>query len=223
MTEQNGQRQSSKAMWVVPVVVLAIVVGVAATRRVLYAPSQKEVIPQPMPDVNVKAVDSTTQPIIKAQVTIDDVIRVRQSWDPGFMHWVGKQVPDFDLADIDGKSHKLSNYKGKTVMLIFWATWCPPCRQEIPGLIELRKTASSDKLAIMAISFETGDTVRRFLSKNPVNYTVIAAPQNIVPPPFQSVNALPSTFFIDKDGVIRLAAEGLMLEKEVEMILKAIE
>lgn len=236
MAEQNGQGQSSKAMWIVPLVVLAIVVAVAAARRVLYAPAATEVTPSPVVEVNAPlpppsagepprlvSKEVASQPIIKAQVTIDDVIRVRKHWDPAFNEWFGKQAPNFDLTDIDGKDHKLSNYKGKAVMVIFWATWCGPCRQEIPGLIALRKEISPDKLAMIAISFEKGDVVREFLKQMPVNYTVINAPQGLMSPPFSMVNGIPATFFIDKDGVIRLASEGLVLESEAKMILKALD
>jgi peroxiredoxin len=235
MAEQIGQGQSSKAMWIVPVVVLAIVVAAAVMWRVLHSPAMNKITPQPVMEANVVPPPSTgeppivvskevaTQPIIKAQVTIDDVIKVRKHWDPAFTEWFGKQSPNFDLTDINGKDHKLSNYKGKTVMMIFWATWCGPCRQEIPGLISLRKEFSPDKLAMIAISFEKGDVVRDFLKQIPVNYTVITAPQGLMSPPFNMVNGIPATFFIDKDGVIRLASEGVVLESEAKMILKALD
>ena len=234
MSAQNGQGQSSKTMWIVPVVVLAIVVAAAVMWRVLHAPAATEVTPvtkanAPLPPPSagepprLVSKEVASQPIIKAQVTIDDVIRVRKHWNPAFTEWFGKQTPNFDLADIDGKDHKLSNYKGKTVMLIFWATWCGPCRQEIPGLIALRKEISPDKLAMIAISFEKGDVVRDFLKQKPVNYTVITAPQSLMSPPFSMINGIPATFFIDKDGLIRLVSEGLVLENETKMILKALD
>jgi peroxiredoxin len=222
MAEQNGQGQESKIVWRVPLVILAVVIASAGVWR-WYAPAQREGTPPTEQKIEKTAVKDTTQPIIKAQVTIDDVIRVRKHWDPAFTDWVGKQAPDFDLADISGKNHKLSNYKGIPVMLVFWATWCGPCRQEIPGLIELRKTISPDKLAILAISSEKGDVVRNFLTQMPVNYIVISAPLELISPPFNMINAIPATFFIDKSGVIRLASEGLVLENEVKMILKALD
>ena len=233
MAGQNGKWQSPQTMWVVPLVVLAIVVALAVVWRIVHAPAPKAVAPAApaaAPEANlpvtppiIESNERASQPIIRAQVTIDDVIRVRKHWDPAFTAWVGKQAPNFDLADIEGKNHKLSNYKGKPVMLIFWATWCPPCRMEIPGLIELRKQVPQDKLAMVAISYEQGDRVRSFLSQNPVNYTVISTPQTTMPQPFIMINAIPATFFIDKDGIIRLAAEGLILPRELELILKALD
>lgn len=220
MAEQNGQE--SKIVWRVPLAILIIVIAAAVAWR-WYSPAQKEGTPPTEAKKDTTAAQDATQPIIKAQVTIDDVIRVRKHWDPAFADWTGKQAPDFELADVAGKNHKLSNYKGIPVMLVFWATWCGPCRQEIPGLIELRKTIPSDKLAILAISNEKGDVVRNFLTQVPVNYAIITAPQSVLPPPFNMINAIPATFFIDKTGVIRLASEGLVLENEAEMILKALD
>jgi peroxiredoxin len=237
MAEQNGQGQSSKTMWTVPVVVLAIVVVAAVVWRVVHAPATNKIMSQPVAEANgvlppppsageppiVVSKEVATQPIIKAQVTIDDVIKVRKYWDPAFTEWFGKQAPNFDLTDVEGKDHKLSNYKGKTVMVVFWATWCGPCRKEIPGLISLRKEISPEKLAVIAISFEKGDVVREFLKQTPVNYTVITVPPDLISPPFNMINSIPATFFIDKDGVIRLASVGLVLEEEVKMVLKALD
>ncbi|HEY5140118.1 MAG TPA: TlpA disulfide reductase family protein [Methylococcales bacterium] len=236
MAEQNGQGQSSKAMRVVPVAALAIVIAAAVAWRVLHVSVANEGTTKPVVEANVPspppsageppiivAKEVAPQPITRAQVTIDDIVQVRKYWNPAFTEWFGKQAPNFDLTDVEGKDHKLSNYKGKAVMLVFWATWCGPCRQEIPGLIALRKEFSPDKLAIIAISFEKGDVVRDFLKQKPVNYTVITAPQDLMSPPFSMVNGIPATFFIDKEGVIRLASEGLVLENEAKMILKVLD
>jgi peroxiredoxin len=235
MAEQNWQKQSSKAVWIVPLVALAIIVGLAVIWRLTHIPSPIIITTKPPAEANrtipsagqqpliIEANESAAQPVIKPQISIADIIRVRQHWNPAFTQWVGKEAPNFELADIDGKTLRLSSYKGKPVMLVFWATWCPPCRMEIPGLIELRKQISQDKMAILGVSYESSDRVRKFLSQNSVNYTIIATPQNIMPLPYSMINALPTTFFVDKDGIIRLVAEGLVLPKETELILKALD
>jgi thiol-disulfide isomerase/thioredoxin len=221
MAENNEQNNSSKAVWRVPLIVLTVIIVLAVLWRFLYAPAPKEVAPAPEPNKVQPLI--APPPVIRAPLTLDDVIRIRKHWDPAFMEWVGKDAPNFDVTDINGSSHKLSAYKGRTVMLIIWATWCGPCRMEIPDLIKLRKETPPEKLAMVAISYEEGDQVRQFLSQVAVNYTVIATPQSTMPAPYSMINAIPVTFFIDKMGVLRLVAEGLLLQNEVQMILKAID
>jgi thiol-disulfide isomerase/thioredoxin len=134
--------------------------------------------------------------------------------------------PDFTVTNITGKSHKLSNYRGKNVMLIFWATWCGPCRQEIPSFIELKKTVSEDKLAILAISYidfrSSLEGVKKFVAANPIiNYTIITAEPYSLPAPYNAISAIPSTFFINPDGTIKIVAEGLTPLSHIKAILEA--
>jgi thiol-disulfide isomerase/thioredoxin len=127
------------------------------------------------------------------------------------------------LTDIDGKVHKLSEYKGKDVLVVFWATWCPPCNMEVPGLIKLRKTNSADKLQILAISSEQGgiETVREFVDKKEINYTTIWTRHNELPAPFVHTTDLPTAFFIDKQGNFKLITAGMMDEESVQGIIDA--
>lgn len=150
----------------------------------------------------------------------------KSGWEPSFTEWYGKMAPDFTLTDITGKSHKLSDYRGKKVMLVFWATWCPPCLQEIPSLIELRKTVSEDKLTILAITAvgyrSTIQGVKKFVAANPViNYPVIAVEPDSLPNPYNSINAIPSAFFINPDGKIKIVTEGAVPFSQIKAILDA--
>jgi peroxiredoxin len=228
MTERSKEKQSQQAIWIVPLVVLAIIVALAVVWRIWHTPKKAAVSIKtdetvlPQRPLIIESNQRASEPIIQARVTIDDVIRIRQHWNPGFTQFVGKQAPDFEFTDINGKTQKLSGYKDKTIMLVFWATWCPPCRMEIPGLIELRKKNSAATLAIIGISYENADEVRNFVSKNDINYTIATASPANVPAPFSMINSIPITFFIDKDGIIRLVTEGLVLPKEDELILEAI-
>jgi len=105
-------------------------------------------------------------------------------------------------------------------MLIFWATWCQPCIIEIPHLIALRNIISKDKLAMLAISNEQPERVKTFVSERKLNYTVLLNPQNM-PEPYSYVNAIPSSFFIDPNGRIKLATTGLLSLPEIKAILQA--
>ncbi len=151
---------------------------------------------------------------------LNDVIRKARSWMPAFTPWKGEPAPDFTLTDITGKEHKLSDYRGKDVLIIFWATWCRPCLMEIPHLIELRKTASENDLAMLAISNEKPELVRAFVAKAEMNYTVLTDPGTL-PSPYNTVNAIPSSFFIDREGKIKLGTSGLISLEEIKAILEA--
>ncbi len=152
------------------------------------------------------------------KLSLSDVIKAAKTWRPSFTALYGKPAPDFALTDLDGKEHKLSDYKGKKVLLVFWATWCPPCRKEIPDLIELRETVSEDKLAMLAISNEKPDLLKSFVAQANLNYTILLD-QGTLPGPYNTINAIPSSFFIDPEGKIKLATSGLVSLSEIKAIL----
>ncbi|HEC02720.1 MAG TPA: TlpA family protein disulfide reductase, partial [Phycisphaerales bacterium] len=141
-------------------------------------------------------------------------------WYPAFAPWRGKPAPDFTLTDITGKQHKLSDYRGRDVLIIFWATWCPPCRVEIPHLKELRETTSQNNLAMLAISNERPDVVKAFVERAEMNYTVLTN-RGSLPSPYNTVSGIPSSFFIDREGKIKLGTTGLISLDEIKAILQA--
>ncbi|MBN2456306.1 MAG: redoxin domain-containing protein [Sedimentisphaerales bacterium] len=163
----------------------------------------------------------STQKAVGTKKDIRDIIRAARTWGPGYTPWIGRKAPDFVLEDIDGKRHRLSGYKGKNVMLIFWATWCNPCLAEIPHLMELRSTVSENELVMMAISAESPRVVKDYARKRKINYLVASVNMRMMPVPFSMVNSIPSSFFIDSEGKIKLATIGLLSLKEIKAILQA--
>ena len=159
--------------------------------------------------------------------TLNEIIRQAQtSWAPAFTEWYGKSAPDFTVTDLNDKKHTLGEYKGKTVMLIFWATWCGPCIAEIPHIIELRKQIGEDKLVMLGISYtdprNTPERIRNFVTANPViNYPVTSTNQAIMPRPYNLINSIPSSFFIAPDGKIKLATEGMIPFPQMKAIIEA--
>jgi cytochrome c biogenesis protein CcmG/thiol:disulfide interchange protein DsbE len=112
------------------------------------------------------------------------------------------KAPDFSLAGPSGKTVSLSDFKGKVVIVDFWATWCPPCRRGIPDLIDLQ-TQFGDKLAVIGISVDTDtkDRVASFAQNFNINYTVLFATPEVVQA-YGSIQSIPTSFIIDKNGKI---------------------
>ena len=188
-------------------------------------PNSEPTPSEPVAQTTSESATIDITPSTSPKVSLKDIIQAARTWKPSFTAWYGKPAPDFALTDLDGKEHKLSDYKGKKVLLVFWTTWCPPCRKEIPDLIELRKTVSEDKLAMLAISNEKPDLVKSFVTQANINYTVlidqggVKFDQGTLPGPYNAINAIPSSFFIDQEGKIKLATSGLVSLSEIKAIL----
>jgi peroxiredoxin len=160
--------------------------------------------------------------------TIKELVDGAIYWGQAFESLSGTTAPDFTLKDTEGTMHKLSDYRGKNVMLIFWATWCGPCRIEMPHLIALRNRFSPEKLAMLAIASENPNVddpplVRR-VAKD-INYTVLLEKDNM-PKPFGVMDVytnvgIPCSFFIDPKGKIKLATVGALTLGDMRAIIEA--
>lgn len=174
-----------------------------------------------------KPAETDIGPNVGNKLSLNDVINYRRSWNPIHVSWYGKMAPDFTVTDITGKQHKLSDYRGKDVMIILWATWCGPCIMEMPHLIELRKTTGEDKLAMLAISYittmppNTTEMVKKMVEQRNLNYTVISVDKSEMLAPYNQIRGIPSSFFVDPEGKIKLATEGVLSFGEIKAILQA--
>ncbi len=223
------EQKKEKAFWLRASISTIILASIAIWPGCKKQPAEQSQTEQPNPEPTPsETVAQTTSepttidvtPSTGPKASLNDIIRAARTWGPAFTPWYGKPAPDFALTDLDGKAHKLSDYKGKKVLLVFWATWCPPCLREIPDLIELRKTVSEDNLAMLAISNEEPDLVKSFVTQAKINYTVLLDPGTL-PGPYNTINAIPSSFFIDPEGKIKLATSGLVSLSEIKAILLA--
>jgi thiol-disulfide isomerase/thioredoxin len=125
------------------------------------------------------------------------------------------KAPDFTLKDINGKDVKLSDYKGKVVILDFWATWCPPCRKGIPDLISLQNEYKND-LVVIGISLDQKNTINEVVpfSKNyGINYPVVYGDASVVQR-YGGIEAIPTSFIIDREGNIANKYVGLIPKEE---------
>jgi len=116
----------------------------------------------------------------------------------------GIAAPELATTDINGKSHRLSELRGKVVLLNVWATWCPPCLKEMPQLEELHQTRSGDGLVVLGLSDEDVELQRRYAEKVKVSYPLLTV-EGQVPEMFREIKRYPAIFLIDRSGALRPA------------------
>jgi peroxiredoxin len=121
-----------------------------------------------------------------------------------------KPAPEFTLTDANGSPVKLSDYRGKVVLLNFWATWCGPCALEIPWFIEFEQQYKSRGLEVVGVSMDDDGwaAVKPYVSEHKLNYRVLLG-NDSVSQLYGGVEALPTTFLIDRDGKIAFVHVGL--------------
>lgn len=134
---------------------------------------------------------------------------------------VGQPAPALTFTDLTGREVSLAALKGKVVVVDFWATWCGPCRTEIPGYIELQKKHGPEGLVIVGVSLDQKGAkyVKQFAEKNSMNYTVVMG-DNAAVDAFGGFEAIPTTFLIGRDGRILHEKTGAMETAEYEQIVK---
>ena len=118
----------------------------------------------------------------------------------------GRQHANFTLTDLQGKTWTLSELRGKVVLVNFWATWCPPCRKEMPDLEALYNRFKGEGLVVLAISDEDAAKVRPFIAERQVTYPILLDPGRKVNDLFQ-VEGIPKTFVYDREG--KLVAQSI--------------
>lgn len=112
------------------------------------------------------------------------------------------QPVDFSLQDVKGKMHKLSDYRGKWVVVNFWATWCPPCRYEIPELVEFQKAHHDKDAVVLGLNYEQVDPeyLKEFMDETSINYPVLrTVPGKKLP--FGHLLGLPTTVLVSPEGI----------------------
>jgi len=132
---------------------------------------------------------------------------------------IGENAPDFTLTDTVGKAVKLSSFSGKVVILDFFASWCPPCRQEIPDFIALGKEYGPKGLAIVGVALEELSAAKKFAEQTGINYPVLIDDRK-VSVTYGPVRSIPTTFVIDRDMKIKKLYIGARLKSVFEADVK---
>ena len=129
----------------------------------------------------------------------------------------GKPAPDFELSALDGKKVKLSDFRGKAVLVNFWATWCGPCKIEMPWLVDLQQRYSAKGLVVLGISVDEGSTdkIASYAKEMGVNYTVLRT-TDTVSDLYGGIDGLPTTFYVNRNGIIIDQAAGLVSKDTIE-------
>ncbi|MBL7165624.1 MAG: TlpA family protein disulfide reductase [Dehalococcoidales bacterium] len=127
-----------------------------------------------------------------------------------------KPAPDFTLKDLDGNTVRLSDLRGKVVFLNFWATWCPPCRAEMPDIEKVHRKYKDQDVVVLGIDLrESASTVRRFVEDGGYTWAFLLDTTGYVGSIYR-VSAIPTSYFVDKKGIIRAVAIGGMTGATIE-------
>ncbi len=147
--------------------------------------------------------------------------------------FMGKPAPAFALEDLSGKKVSLASYKGKAVLVNFWATWCGPCKVETPWLIELRNKYAGQGFEILGISTEGDDlkkddkagwakdkaAIAKFVATEKVPYPILVDGDSLSQA-YGGLDAMPTSFFVDRKGTVVAAQMGLTSESDIEANIK---
>lgn len=138
---------------------------------------------------------------------------------PGDMK--GKPAPEFTLQSLEGKSVSLSDFRGKAVLLNFWATWCAPCKIEMPWFVELQKEYASQGLQILGVAMDDAspEDIAKFAKDLGVDYPILIGKES-VGDAYGGVQFLPATFYIDREGRVVDKVFGLKGRGEIEEAVK---
>ena len=136
----------------------------------------------------------------------------------------GAAAPDFELKTTDGKTVHLSDYRGKAVLLNFWATWCPPCKIEMPWFVDLQKQYGGQGLQVIGIAMDDdadkqAAKIGQFAREMNLNYVVLLG-NDKVGDAYGGVEGLPTSFYIGRDGKVLTSVSGLVSHSEIEDKIK---
>ena len=129
---------------------------------------------------------------------------------------VGELAPDFTLVDLEGNQVSLSDFRGETVFINFWATWCPPCRAEMPEMEAIYQEYKDQDVAVIGVDIrETKEEVLQYIQEGGYSWTFVLDTTGEVTTNYQ-ITGIPSSFFIDREGIIRAMNIGAITKRAME-------
>ncbi len=138
---------------------------------------------------------------------------------------VGTKAAEFSLSDVEGTVRHLSEWKGKVIAINFWATWCPPCREEIPAFVELQQAYENRGLQFVGVALQQAEEVLGFMDKFNVNYPSLIGGDDVIKLAKKlgnSIGALPYTVIIDRTGHIAFTRRGPLSKSEADSVIQTL-
>ncbi len=138
---------------------------------------------------------------------------------------MGMPSPDFSLMDVSGQSRNVSEWQGKVLVINFWATWCPPCLEEIPHFIDLQDKYGDQGLQFLGIALEEVDAVTSFASEIGINYPLLVGEQEVIKLAGKfgnRIGGLPYTVILDRSGNINFIKQGPISVSEAEQVITSL-
>jgi len=136
---------------------------------------------------------------------------------------IGTARPAFELKDLDNELRNIDEWNGKVLLVNFWATWCPPCKKEMPAFIELQEEYKAQGFEVIGIALDDTESVQNFVDTLGVNYTVMAAEYkglDLSRKYGNRIGALPFSVFVGRDGKIELTQAGELSKNQVAQIIQ---
>ncbi|MGD6818612.1 TlpA family protein disulfide reductase [Metabacillus sp. 113a] len=138
----------------------------------------------------------------------------------------GEAAPDFELKTLSGESAKLSDYKGQKIILNFWASWCPPCKAEMPHMEEFYEKNKDSKFTILAVNLTNmdrgEDSIKSFVEDYQLTFPILLDEKGEIGAEYQA-HAIPTSYVLDEEGIIRNRITGPMSEEMMEDLILNME
>jgi peroxiredoxin len=164
-----------------------------------------------------------TQGTLVPEVANNQSVQQDVAADEGMPDLRGKRAPEFTLKTVEGKKVSLADYKGKAVLINFWATWCAPCKIEMPWFVALRDQYASQGFEILGVSEDDSDTPRskliKFGQEQKINYPLLVG-EDSMSRKYGGVEFLPTSYFVGRDGKVVAETAGLVSKSEIEASIK---